>query len=319
MNQVNENNQKKYGFGIDIGGTTCKIGLFKLDGTLIEKWQIKTNLEDNGSYILEDIAVAIENKLDEKGISIDEIHGAGVGVPGPVMEDGTVIKCVNLNWDIVPVTRIMSDRLSIPVKAENDANVAALGEMWQGGGEGYRNVVMVTLGTGIGGGIIHNGKIISGAFGASGEIGHIQMQKCEQEICGCGKKGCLEQYASATGIVRKAKSMLMTNNKETSLRNYKELSAKNIFDEAKAGDRLALELIESLGEMLGIALSYISCVVDPDIYVIGGGVSKAGKILIEVIQKYFQKTAFHASRKARFTLATLGNDAGIYGALKLLL
>ena len=213
----------------------------------------------------------------------------------------------------------MGKRTGFPVKAGNDANVAALGEMWQGGGKGYSDVVMVTLGTGVGGGIIVNGKIIAGSNGAGGEIGHIMVNEEETDVCGCGKKGCLEQYASATGIVRMAKKALATESRETTLKSLSELTAKDIFDAAKAGDAVAMELVEKLGEVLGSALAAVACVVNPEVFVIGGGVSKAGTILIDVTEKNFMDRTFHACRNAKFAMATLGNQAGMYGCVQMLL
>jgi glucokinase len=310
---------RNYGFGIDIGGTTIKMGLFKVDGTLIEKWEVDTRREENGKHILIDIAKEINDKLDEKGIQKNDVVGVGLGVPGPVSSDGTVLKCVNLGWGIFNVEETLSELIDLPVKAGNDANIAALGEMWQGGGKGYKNVVMVTLGTGVGGGIIIDGNIISGRNGAGGEIGHIKVVKNETETCGCGKTGCLEQYASATGIVKEAKKLLNSKERPSLLRNYSEITAKLIFDAAKEGDELANILVEDLGEKLGGTLTSVSCVCDPEVFVIGGGVSKAGMILINVIRKHFIEKAFHACEGTKFELAKLGNDAGIYGGVKLVL
>ena len=236
-----------------------------------------------------------------------------MGVPGPVKEDGTVIKCVNLGCGIFNAADELSELTGLPVKAGNDANMAALGEYWQGGGKDYDNVVMVTLGTGVGGGIILNGKMLAGVNGAGGEIGHMTIDLNEQDACNCGKKGCLEQYASATGIVRLANRALQATDKPSRLREVKYISAKEIFDAAKNGDDLALDLIEEHGRRLGYALANVACVVDPEVFVIGGGVSKAGDILITTTKKYFQEYAFHACRNTEFQLATLGNDAGMYG------
>lgn len=302
-----------YVFGVDIGGTTVKIGLFTVDGVLTDKWEISTRVDEGGKYILGDIAASIEDKLAEKDISKAEVAGIGMGVPGPVKEDGTVLKCVNLGWGIFNVAEELSSIISLPVKAGNDANMAALGEMWQGGGKGYTNIVMVTLGTGVGGGIIINGKMLSGVNGAGGEIGHIQVNEDESEVCGCGRKGCLEQYTSATGIVRSANIALNNTDRPSSLRNIQYVSSKEIFDAAQNGDELAAQLVENHGKCLGKALAQIACVVDPEVFVIGGGVSKAGAIITETVEKYFQEYSFHACKKTKFTLATLGNDAGMYG------
>lgn len=302
-----------YLFGVDIGGTTVKIGLFNIEGELLEKWEITTRTDDGGAYILSDIAASVNAKMEEKGIDKSDVKGVGMGVPGPVKEDGTVVKCVNLGWGVFNAAEELGELLGLPVKVGNDANMAALGEFWQGGGKEYQNVVMVTLGTGVGGGIIINGKILAGVNGAGGEIGHMTIDLNEQDACNCGKKGCLEQYASATGIVRLANRALQASDKPSKLREVKYISAKEIFDAAKSGDDIALDLVEEHGKRLGYALANIACVVDVDAFVIGGGVSRAGQILIDTTKKYFQQYAFHACRNTVFELATLGNDAGMFG------
>lgn len=303
----------KYVFGVDIGGTTVKIGIFTDNGKLLDKWEIPTRTDEGGKYILSDIAESVEDRRVEMGIDKLDVLGVGMGVPGPVRADGTVLRCVNLGWGIFNVEEELSKLTGYVVKAGNDANMAALGEMWQGGGKGHKNIVMVTLGTGVGGGIIINGKMISGVNGAGGEIGHICVNDSETEKCGCGNTGCLEQYTSATGIVRSANILLNTTDKPSKLRTVQYISAKEIFDAAKDGDELAASLVENHGKVLGKALAQIACVVDPEIFVIGGGVSRAGEVLIDTTKKYFLEYAFHACRTTQFALATLGNDAGIYG------
>ena len=310
---------KKYGFGVDVGGTTIKMGFFETSGKLIDKWEIKTDTSNGGENILSDIAKAIDNKLAQEGISKNDVQGVGVGVPGPVNSKGIVLKCVNLGWGVFNVEEELASLTGLKVKAGNDANVAALGEMWQGAGKGSEDMVMVTLGTGVGGGIIVDGKVIAGANGAGGEIGHITVNNDEIEACNCGQYGCLEQYTSATGIVRMAKRKLAKTDEETSLRAVEELSAKTIFDEAKKGDKIAGELVEELGKILGGTLSNIAAVTNPEVIVIGGGVSKAGQILIDTIHKQFTESVFHACKDTRFALAGLGNDAGMYGCVKMLL
>lgn len=310
---------KKYAFGVDIGGTTCKIGFFETSGKLLDKWEIKTNTANNGESILSDVAQAVDNKLAQEGISKDEVQGIGIGVPGPVKSNGVVNRCVNLGWGVVNVEDGLGNLTGLKVKAGNDANVAALGEMWQGGAKGSRDVVMVTLGTGVGGGIIIDGKVVAGFNGAGGEIGHITVNNDEIEACNCGQYGCLEQYTSATGIVRVAKRKLDKSADETSLRSIENLTAKDIFDAAKANDAVALGLVDEVCQILGAALSNIACVVNPEIIVIGGGVSKAGDILLDSIQKHFAESAFHACRDTKFALAGLGNDAGMYGCVQMLL
>ncbi len=310
---------KKYAFGVDIGGTTCKMGLFDTSGRLLDKWEIPTNKENRGGGILSDVAAAVEAKLVKEGIGKDEVAGIGVGVPGPVNSQGVVSGCVNVGWGTVDVEAELGSLTGFAVKAGNDANVAALGEMWQGGAKGCKDVIMVTLGTGVGGGIIVDGKVVAGFDGAGGEIGHITIDPAEQETCNCGRRGCLEQYTSATGIVRLAKKKLAADPRETSLRNHEPLTARDIFDEAKAKDAVALELVDEVCKILGTALSNIACVVNPEVIVIGGGVSKAGGILTERVQKYYKEAAFPACRETRFALAGLGNDAGMYGCVQMLL
>ena len=310
---------KTYGFGVDIGGTTVKLGLFRTDGTLLDKWEIPTRTENDGAHILPDVAEAIKGKIAEKAIDPSDVQGIGVGVPGPVTPEGIVRKCVNLGWGVFNVEDTLSELTGYPVKAGNDANVAALGEMWQGAGKGSENIVMVTLGTGVGGGVIIGGHVVAGATGAGGEIGHIPVNAQETETCGCGKTGCLEQYASATGVVRLTKRALAASDQPSSLRSLTEVTAKDTFDAAKAGDALAQEVIEQFGEILGRALAAIACVINPEVFVIGGGVSKAGTIITDVVAKYYVPNAFHACREAQFKLAELGNDAGMYGCVRMIL
>lgn len=309
---------KPYAFGADIGGTTVKLGLFRTTGELEDTWEIPTRTEDNGKNILSDIAEAIEEKRKEKEIDKTGIEGIGMGVPGPVRQDGTVLKCVNLGWGVFNVEEELSRLTGYKVKAGNDANVAALGEMWQGGGKGFKNMVMVTLGTGVGGGIIIDGHILAGNTGAAGEIGHIPMRDDEEECCGCGKKGCLEQYASATGIVRLTKKYLAEHPEEATELTV-DVTAKDIWDAAKKGDAVALKMVNEICAMLGKGLAAIACVVNPEAFVIGGGMAKAGSILLDSVQGYFRKYAFHASRETAFKPALLSNNAGIYGGVKLVL
>lgn len=311
---------KKYAFGADIGGTTVKLGLFKTTGKLLEIWEIPTRTEEDGKYILSDIATSMKEKIRQKNISETEIEGIGMGVPGPVNEKGEVLGCVNLGWGIFNVEEEMEKLIGLRAKAGNDANVAALGEMWKGGGIGYKDLVMVTLGTGVGGGIILDGHIFCGTHGAAGEIGHISMNDDEWECCGCGNKGCLEQYASANGIVRITKRYLENHkDEETSLRNMESYTSKEIFEEAKKGDQVSLQMVDEVGRLLGKSLAAIACVIDPEVFVLGGGMSKAGDMLLEAIKKYYERYAFHAARNTAFEFATLSNSAGIYGAAKLVI
>lgn len=313
---------EKICFGIDVGGTTVKMGVFTADGRLTESWEIPTRKEESGSHILEDICSSIESKLVEKKLSRSDIIGVGIGIPGPITKDGTVLNCVNLGWGVFNVEEKLSQMLGgITVKAGNDANVAALGENWQGGGQGFEDIILVTLGTGVGGGVIIGDKIITGANGAAGEIGHMPVvyDEAEAEMCGCGKKGCLETVASATGIVREAKKLLARSDMPSTLRNMDTFTCKDIFDAAKEGDKAAAIVVDKLAEYLGIATAHIAAVINPQVIVIGGGVSKAGKFLLDKIEEKFMEKAFHACKNAKFALAVLGNDAGMYGAAALIL
>lgn len=306
-------------FGVDVGGTTVKMGIFETSGKLLNSFEIPTRKEDNGKNVLPDIAEAIEEELARQGIDKNRVAGIGIGVPGPALDDGTVNKCVNIGWGVINIARELGNLTGLKVKVGNDATVAALGEAWQGGGKGYNSMAMFTLGTGVGGGIIVNGKPINGSMGAGGEVGHMFVVYDETEKCNCGKCGCLEQVASATGIVRMAKKMMAQTDETTALFGYENLTAKDVLDEAKKGDAVAVQVVENLGKYLGIAMAHTACVVDPEVFVMGGGVSKAGKILVDVVEKNYRQYAFHASREAKITLATLGNDAGMYGAAKLVI
>lgn len=305
-------------FGVDLGGTTVKLGMFDNEGTVLEKWEIPTRKEDNGSRILPDIAEAILAKMSEKSIAKEDVIGVGIGAPGPIDDTGVIYGAANLGWGTFNINEEFGKMLGLPVKAGNDANVAALGEMWRGGGQGYKDVVLVTLGTGVGGGIIVNGKLVAGSVGAGGEIGHIHIVDGEPDACGCGNHGCLEQYASATGIVRLANRKLAATDEASVLRN-EEISAKSVFDAVKANDKVACAIAEEFGEYLGKGLASIAAVVNPEAFVIGGGVSKAGEVLLGYVKKNFDVYAFRGTKNAVFKLATLGNDAGIYGAAKLIL
>ena len=310
---------KEYCFGIDVGGTTIKCGLFDVKGELLDKWEIPTRTENNGSAILPDVADTVSAKIKERGIDRDEIVGEGIGVPGPVNEAGEVPGAVNLHWGYVHLVDQLEKLTGLTVKAGNDANVAALGEMWKGGGAGSHNVVMVPLGTGVGGGIIVDSKIVTGAHGAGGEIGHIHVTDSVEKKCNCGNKGCLEQVASATGIAYLANRRLKKDDDPSSLSASSRITAKTVFEAVKAGDEVALEIADEFGKYLGMGCANVANVADPEVFVIGGGVSKAGTIILDYIKKYYAEYAFMPCKNAEFALAELGNDAGIYGAAKLLL
>ncbi len=309
----------RYGFGVDLGGTTVKIAWFDENGTLLSKWEIPTVTANNGAQILPDIAASVLGYLKDNHIPREDVLGIGIGVPGPVDDRNVVNNCVNLGWGVTDLGKELGALTGLPVRAGNDANVAALGESWKGGGSGCKNVVMATLGTGVGGGIILNGRILAGVNGAGGEIGHMVFNRHETRKCGCGKRGCVEQYCSATGIAQVAKDFLAANATPSGLRSLEKITAKDVFDAGKAGDEAALAILEQVYAYLGEFLASVCCVVDPEMVILGGGVSKAGQALIDGVQRYFVQYAFHPCRGTRFVLATLGNDAGAYGAFKLIL
>ena len=311
----------KYAFGIDVGGTTVKLGFFTQDGVLLEKWEIPTRPENGGSAILPDIARSIEDCLARRSLSKAEVLGLGIGVPGPVDDDGNVNRCVNLNWGVFNLHQALGALTGLPVKAGNDANVAALGEYHDGGGRGSRSMLMVTLGTGIGGGFIWNGQILNGAHGVGCEIGHLCVDLSpEAEPCTCGKRGCAEQYASARALGRQARRALEAQPERPSLlRQAEELSARTVFAAAAQGDALARELLDRTYDLLGLTIAGGCCMVDPELVVLGGGMSKAGQVLLDGVEPRFQHHMFHACKGTKFALAQLGNDAGIYGSFHLAL
>ncbi len=309
----------RFGFGVDLGGTTVKIAYFDETGMILDKWEIPTVTANGGEKILPDIADAVNGYIEEKGLDKASLVGIGIGVPGPVVGSGVVKVCDNLGWGTVDVRGILSERTGLQISVGNDANVAALGESWKGGGKDCRNMVLVTLGTGVGGGIVVDGKQVCGTFGAGGEIGHMVLVPDEKEYCNCGKRGCVEQYCSATGIVRVAMRYLANHEEETTLRAKEKLTAKDIFDAAGAGDAAAKAILEQVYDYMGQFLANIGCVVDPEVFVLGGGVSRAGKPLLDGTRRAFDKYVYHASRGVRLALASLGNDAGACGAFKLVL
>ena len=309
----------RYGFGVDLGGTTVKIAWFDENGTMLNNWEIPTRTEDGGSKILPDIAASVLAFIQQQNIAPEQLIGIGIGVPGPVSHEGVVNKCINLGWGVFNIAEELSKLTNLPVKAGNDATVAALGECWKGGGKGCRNMVFATLGTGVGGGIVVEGQVLHGAHGSGAEIGHMVLNRDETIPCNCGKYGCVEQYCSATGIVRMAKEHLQSTDVPSALRNTPELTCKDVFDAGKAGDSLALEILDRYYRYLGEFLANVACVVNPEAIVLGGGVSKAGQPLLDGAKKYFDQNVFHAAKNVRFALAVLGNDAGAYGAFKLIL
>ena len=312
---------KEYAFGIDLGGTTAKIGLFTTSGALLEKWEVATDTSNAGEHILENLAAAVLGKMKEKSIQPEQVEGVGIGVPGPVLDSSIVpIVCANLGgWGERNVSAQLSGLLDgLKVLVGNDANVAALGEIWMGAAKGAKNAVMVTLGTGVGGGVVVNGKVIDGVHGAGGEIGHITVNRYDTAVCGCGKRGCLEQYSSATGVVRCMKKLLDENPDTPCVLRGTEFAAKDVFDAARNGDALAAREVDEMSDTLGMALANIASTVDPEAFLVGGGVARAGDVLFAPLNKHFQEYAFKSCRETPIKQASLGNDAGIYGAVRLI-
>ena len=312
---------KEYAFGIDLGGTTAKIGLFTTSGALLEKWEVATDTSHAGEHILENLAAAVLGKMKEQSIQPEQVEGVGIGVPGPVLDSSIVpIVCANLGgWGERNVSAQLSGLLDgLNVLVGNDANVAALGEIWMGAAKGAKNAVMVTLGTGVGGGVVVNGKVIDGVHGAGGEIGHITVNRHETTVCGCGKRGCLEQYSSATGVVRCMKKLLDENPDTPCVLRGTEFAAKDVFDAARNGDALAAREVDEMSDTLGMALANIASTVDPEAFLVGGGVARAGDVLFTPLNKHFQEYAFKSCRETPIKQASLGNDAGIYGAVRLI-
>ena len=312
---------KEYAFGIDLGGTTAKIGLFTTSGALLEKWEVPTDTSNAGEHILENLAAAVLGKMKEQSIDPEQVEGVGIGVPGPVQNASVVpIVCANLGgWGEQNVSARLSGLLDgMKVLVGNDANVAALGEIWMGAAKGCSSAVMVTLGTGVGGGVIVNNHVIDGTHGAGGEIGHLTVNRHETAVCGCGKKGCLEQYSSATGVVRCMKKLLDENPDTPCVLRGTDFVAKDVFDAARSGDALAAREVDEMADTLGMALASIAATVDPEAFLVGGGVSRAGEVLFAPLTKHFKEYAFRSCRETPIKQASLGNDAGIYGAVRLI-
>lgn len=312
---------KEYAFGIDLGGTTAKIGLFTTTGDLLEKWEVPTDTSDQGVRILPNLAAAVQDKMAQRSLSPDQIEGVGLGVPGPVQDSSVVaIVCANLGgWGDCDAGAQLSQLLGgLRVQVGNDANVAALGEIWMGAAKGCRSAVMVTLGTGVGGGVVADGKLIEGAHGAGGEIGHITVNPQEPAQCGCGKHGCLEQYSSATGVVRCMNKLLEQNPDVPCTLRGRDFAAKDVFDAARSGDKLAQQEVEDMTLTLALALGNIAAITDPEMFLVGGGVARAGDVLLEPLSRHYQANAFLSCRNTPIRLANLGNDAGIYGAVRLI-
>ena len=308
-----------YRIGIDLGGTNIAGGIADLDGKLLLTDSIKTGLPCPASDIADRIALRCRRMATALGLALSDAAWVGIGAPGSVdVDTGTVLYANNLEFDNVPLGQMIHERTGLPVYVDNDANVAAWGEYCAGAGKGSSSMVMVTLGTGVGGGVVVNGRIIEGAHGAGGEIGHITVNPHETAVCGCGKHGCLEQYSSATGVVRCMKKLLDENPDTPCTLRGTDFAAKDVFDAARAGDALAAREVDEMTDILGMALASIASTTDPEMFMVGGGVARAGDVLFNPLREHFKTYAFSSCRETPIVAATLGNDAGIYGAVRLI-
>lgn len=311
--------------GIDLGGTTAKIGILNQSGEIERKWELPTDISEEGTLIVPNIIQSIHEALESDNLAVSDFLGIGMGTPGTVnRNDGTVIGAYNLNWKTEQLIREQVESgTGIPFFLDNDANVAALGEQWKGAGNNEKNVSFITLGTGVGGGLVSDGNLIHGAIDAAGEVGHITVEPYGYE-CTCGKKGCLEQYASATGIVRLARDLAVDYTEESELKglveNDEPIDAKRVFDFAKAGDAYANHVVDKVSFYLGLALGNIANILNPSTIVLGGGVSQAGDFLVEKVSKVVEEFTFPTIRSiTKIKIAELGNDAGMIGAASLVI
>lgn len=308
---------KEYYFGVDVGGTTVKMGLYSEKAGWIKKWEIPTRTENGGVHVLDDIAAAVYAAQQEFDLDNARTAGIGIGVPGPVLKKSIVNGCVNVGWDVVNVAEELGRRTGLPVYVENDANIAALGEQWKGAGKEYQNVALLTLGTGVGGGIILDGKIVSGFQGGGGEVGHLPVVYDADHDCNCGKSDCVELAGSATGVLSYAKKLLSETEQPSAMREMEELTAKDVCDCCAAGDALAQQCIDHAAEALGTALACIGCIVNPEAFLFGGGMAAAGDVLLAPIRRVYDAKVFPPLRGTPILQATLGNEAGITGAVRL--
>lgn len=311
--------------GIDLGGTTAKFAILNQQGEVQAKWSIETDISNEGINIVPNMIESIKQQLELSQLSTEDFMGIGMGSPGTVNRaDGTVIGAYNLNWKTLqPIRQQIEAAFGLPFFIDNDANVAALGEQWVGAGNNEPDVAFITLGTGVGGGLISDGNLLHGAMDAAGEIGHLTIET-NGYACTCGKKGCLEQYTSATGIVRMARDMADAFTDSSQLKRQIEseqvVDAKMVFDLAKAGDELANQVVDRAAVYLGIALGNVANLLNPSTIVLGGGVSKAGQFLADKVTKEIQPFLFPTIREVtKIKIAELGNDAGVIGAASLVL
>lgn len=307
----------RYGFGVDIFGPNIKFGFFDETGRLLEKWKIAYSIDRGGNDILPTVAEEIESCMSRNMLFEDDIIGVGVGIPGPVNDSGVVNKCVNFGWGVFNIDRALSGLTGLRVKSSNNANLSALGEYWKG--KGSRNMVLMAMNTGLGGAVVCSGSLVFGAHGGGGEIGHMVVNTEETEACSCGRRGCVEQYCSPTGIVRLARRRLASTRANSMLRNARFFDYKAVLNAADKGDILAMEVMDQVYRYAGLALANICCVTNPDTIVLGGEFCKIGTEALESVESHFRQYVFHANQNVTFRLAALDTDACIHGAFKLVL
>lgn len=307
----------KYGFGVDLGGTTVKIAYFDENGTMLDTWEIPTVTAEGGKQILPDIAASINEYRSSHSIPDTSLLGLGIGVPGPVDASGMVNRCVNLGWGVFNICNELGALTGLPVKAGNDANVAAMGEYWKGGGKGCKNMVFVTLGTGVGGGIIIGGRIYDGMRGAGAELGHTLLVM-DGEPCTCGRRGCWEAYSSATALIRQA-CQAAARHPDSLLARLADVNGKTVFDAADRGDETARAVVDRYCDYLGAGLVNIVNALAPEVILIGGGISRQGERLLAPVRRYVERNCFGGKDGAVPVIAPakLGNEAGIIGAAAL--
>jgi len=318
---VAQEQQKPFVIGLDLGGTNSVFGIVDQRGNILTTNSIKTQAYKTAEDFVSAGVEALKPIIAKVG-GIEQIKAMGIGAPNGNYYRGTIEFAPNVPWGhdgVIPLADMFSEKLGIPVGLTNDANAAAIGEMQYGVARGMKNFIMITLGTGVGGAVISDGRMVAGANGAAGEFGHMTINPAETETCACGRRGCVQQYVSASGIARLARKYLAEHEGESALRSVEKLTTKDVFDAAKNGDSAANAILENVYDAFGYAISAVCTVVDPEVVVIGGGVSKAGEMLVEGAKKGFLKYVFYPSTDVRFNLAVLGNDAGIYGCCKLLL
>lgn len=309
----------EYFVGIDIGGTNSKIGILNSDGDILKSTSIKTESIEGVDYTLNKIWGTVLELSDELDISRDMIKGIGMGIPGPVIDQKKVGFFANFPWKKnINISEKMEEISGIKTRLDNDVNVIALGETLYGAGKGYSKSVTIALGTGVGGGIFIDGKLISGATGAGGEIGHMKLEK-EGKVCGCGQKGCFEAYASATGVIREALSRLQINKNNELYRlidgDLNKLEAKHVFDAAKKGDKFSLEIVDYVSEYLAMGIGNVLNIINPEVIILSGGVALAGYILLDKVKEKLPNYALGITiENLQIKLGQLGNDAGIKGA-----